>query len=313
MSLKNSLLTELEAHRQAALSGQELAKRFGVSRNAVWKAVNALRTEGYAIESTPNKGYRLAPECDRLSAGTLSAELTELPVYCFDTLDSTNNEARRRLAGGEKGPFLIAAEEQTAGRGRLGRSFYSPKDTGLYMTLALAPGHTVQSALGITAYAAVCVAEAVERYTGDHLLIKWVNDLYLNGKKVCGILTEAVTDFESGTLEALLVGIGINLRASDVPAELQTTIGFLSSGTPVKNQLAAAIAKGLMAYPPENGNYWAAYRARSLTLGARLRWVQGEQSLEGKALDIDDNGALIVQTDDGNRHTLRSGTIEMLP
>ncbi len=312
MSLKNSLLTELETHRQAALSGQELAKRFCVSRNAVWKAVNALRAEGYAIESTPNKGYRLAPECDRLSTGTLSAELHGLAVYCFDTLDSTNNEARRRLAGGEKGPFLIAAEEQTAGRGRLGRSFYSPKDAGLYMTLALAPGHTVQSALGITAYAAVCVAEAVEKYTGDHLLIKWVNDLYLNGKKVCGILTEAVTDFESGTLEALLVGIGINLRTSEIPAELQTTVGFLNSDAPLKNQLIVAIAKGLMDYPPADNSYWTTYRARSLTLGARLRWVQGEQSLEGEALTIDDTGALIVQTDDGTRHTLRSGTIEML-
>ena len=119
MALKNSLLGELETHREEALSGQALAERFGVSRNAVWKAINALKTEGYGIESTPNRGYRLAPGSDRLSAEGIRAALNDpsLPIACFETLDSTNNEARRRLLQGEAEPFAIVAEAQTAGRG----------------------------------------------------------------------------------------------------------------------------------------------------------------------------------------------------
>ncbi len=314
MSLKSNLLAELETHRDTALSGQTLAERFGVTRNAVWKAVNALKSEGYAVESTPNRGYRLAPDTDRLSAEGIRATLqADIPVYCFESLDSTNNEAKRRLAGGEAGPFLIAAEEQTAGRGRLGRAFCSPRGTGLYITVALASGGSAESALGVTAYAAVSVADAVERLTGRQTRIKWVNDLFLGDKKVCGILTEAVTDFESGMLESLLVGIGINLRPGEIPVELQDTVGSLDCATPAKNRLAAAITDALLAYPPASPGYLSAYRARSLTLGRHVRWRQGEQSGEGVAVDIDSTGALVVQSNDGTRVTLRSGEVALLP
>ncbi|MCE5343663.1 MAG: biotin--[acetyl-CoA-carboxylase] ligase [Eubacteriales bacterium] len=315
MALKNEILCELETNRQSALSGQTLANRFGVSRNAIWKAVNTLKAEGFAIDSAPNRGYQLSPACDRLSAERIRALLgrADAPIYCFDTLTSTNNEAKRRLANGEAGPFIVAGEEQTAGRGRQGRIFYSPKGTGLYMTVALPAGQTPEGALGITAYAAVCVTDAIHRLIGQEAQIKWVNDLFLDGRKICGILTEAVTDFESGTLISLLVGVGLNLRYAEMPSSIEESVGFLNCGAPVKNQLAADIAAGLLRFSPADRSYLEMYRNHSMTLGHNVLWAQGGQQITGKAVALGEDGALIVQGEDGLRHALRSGEIQILP
>lgn len=314
MSLKSSILAALEQNREAALSGQALAQRLGVSRNAVWKAVNMLKEEGYDIASTPNRGYQLSPLCDFVSEAGIRALLENptLPIYTLDTVDSTNNEAKRLLASGAPEPFLVVAGEQTAGRGRLGRVFFSPRDAGLYMTVALAPKQSMENALGITAYAAVCVAEAIQRLTGLSARIKWVNDLFVNDKKVCGILTEAVTDFESGTVESLLVGIGVNLRPTAVPKEWTDIIGFLGCDSPLKNRLAAEVANTLLRYSPENTDYFQIYRERSLTLGMRVLCSQGNRSFSGVAIAIDDVGALVVQTDAGETVTLRSGEAKLI-
>ena len=309
MTLKSNILAALEQSREGAVSGQTLAERFGVSRNAVWKAVTALREEGVPIESTQNRGYRLAAAHDRATAEGVGALLSETPlaVYAYDEVDSTNTQAKRLLADGVPAPFLVVTEAQAAGRGRLGRAFFSPKGAGLYMTLALAPAQTVESALGVTAYAAVCVAEAVQAVCGRDLRIKWVNDLFLEGRKVCGILTEATTDFETGTVESLLIGIGLNLRETDVPEALQGIVGFIRPDGPVKNRLAARIAQGLLAYDPHNHEHLAAYRARSLTLGRRVvATVQGN-TVTGLAVDIDDTGSLLVRDGAGTVRTVRSG------
>ncbi len=314
MALKNDILNALETNRQSALSGQVLADRFGVSRNAIWKAVNTLKAEGYAIDSAPNRGYQLSPACDRLSADRIHTLLgrADVPVYCTDTLTSTNNEAKRRLAEGETGPFLIAAEEQTAGRGRHGRVFYSPRGTGLYMTVAFPAGQTPEGALGITAYAAVCVTDAIHRLIGLEAQIKWVNDLYLDGRKICGILTEAVTDFESGTLVSLLVGVGLNLRAAEMPMSIRESVGFLNCGAPVKNQLAADITASLLRFSPADRSYLETYRHHSMTLGRTVLWSQDGHNLTGKAVALGEDGAMIVQGEDGSRHALRSGEIQIL-
>lgn len=311
MTLKSNILTALEQSRDGAVSGQALAQRFGVSRNAVWKAVTGLRAEGIDIQSTQNRGYRLAEAYDRATAEGISALLPETPltVHAYDEVDSTNTQAKRLLAAGEAAPFLVVAEGQTTGRGRLGRTFFSPKGAGLYMTLALAPAQAVESALGVTAYAAVCVAEAVQRVCGRNLRIKWVNDLFLDGRKVCGILTEATTDVETGTVESLLIGIGLNLRETDVPDALQGVLGFLRPDGPVKNLLAAAIAQGLLAYDPQSQAHLAVYRARSLTLGRRVTAAVLGGAINGMAVDVDDAGALLVQDDAGSVHAVRSGEV----
>lgn len=311
MNLKHSILAELETNRGAALSGQALAERFGVSRNAVWKAINALKAEGYAVESAPNRGYRLAADCDRLSESGIRAAMHApmIPIRVFETLDSTNNEGKRLLAAGQAAPFIVAAEGQSAGRGRRGHTFFSPQGAGLYMTVALNAGLTVEDALGVTACAAVCVTDAVAAIVGRNVQIQWVNDLFLNGLKVGGILTEAVTDFEGGTVESLLVGVGLNLRPARPPEEWRDIIGTLRCDAPVKNRLAGAIADGLLAYRAGDAASLARYREQSLTLGRRVACRQGDRYVTGVAEDIDATGALRIHTDSGEWLTLRSGEV----
>jgi len=315
MKLKDSILQALEENRESAISGQALASRFGVSRNAVWKAVNALREEGIAIESTQNRGHKLSPAYDRVTVSGLQALMGTqgVAVHCLALVDSTNNQAKRLMVAGEAAPFLVVAEQQTAGRGRQGRTFYSPPQAGLYMTLALGIGQLAEDALGVTAFAAVAVAEAVYAVCGVKTSIKWVNDLFYQGKKVCGILTEATTDLETGTMESLLIGIGLNLRESDVPQELRDVVGHLGCAGAVKNRLAAEITARLLAYQPLSTAHLAAYRAHSLTLGQRVVCQSGGVSIEGLAEDIDTNGALLVRDATGLLHTVRSGEVRPAP
>lgn len=311
MSLKDEILTELENSRDTDISGQMLAEKFGLSRNAVWKAIQALKKEGYMINSTTNKGYRLSPACDKLSAGKIRFSLEEgmLPVYIFETLDSSNNEAKRILAQNGAERFLIAAEEQTGGRGRRGRQFYSPKNTGLYMTLVVAPKIQLENALGITAYAAVCVTRAIKKLTGKETQIKWVNDIYLSGRKICGILTEAVSDFESGTVGTVLVGIGINLTPCTVPDELKGIVGFLEGGDAIKNQLAAEITNELLRYGAGNRGFIDEYKRHSMILGKDIIYYKSGIEFYGRAVDIDERGGLVVVSAEGLTETLRSGEI----
>ena len=317
MTLRESLLFSLETHRDGDLSGQALARMLGVSRNAVWKAVEALRAEGFDILSAPRRGYRLADDCDRVSAAgiraALPAALRALPIHFHDTVDSTNSQAKRLLADGLSGEALVVAAAQTAGRGRRGRSFYSPRDTGVYMTLILRPEGEVSDLVSLTAAAAVAVVRAIEGLTDARPAIKWVNDVYLEGKKLCGILTEAVTGLESGLVEGLVVGIGINVGTEDFPPELSGIAGSLRSHTLRKNRLIAAVAEELfrIAAHPEDKSYLADYRRRSMVLGRRVCFEQNGQRFEALATDIDDGGGLLVQLDDGSARTLRSGEITL--
>ena len=255
MSLKHDILLQLESAGERFLSGQELAARFGVTRAAVWKAVNALREEGAEIESVTNRGYRLAARPDLLSAEEIRSLLlprfAETEIAIFDRLDSPNNEGKRRLANGLQKPLLVIAAEQTEGRGRMGRSFYSPADTGLYMSLALYAPEGFSGAVYTTTAAAVATARALETLSSLPVQIKWVNDLYLDGRKICGILTEAVTDFESGLVSGLVIGIGVNLRTPDgeFPEDIQKIAGsaFGNNTFPdLRNRLAASILDRLM-------------------------------------------------------------------
>ena len=214
MSTKSKLLEVLEANKGGYISGEELAAKLEVSRTAVWKAVKNLREEGYQIRAVTNKGYALEEENDILSSEGIRQWLHHkgAEVEVWKEIPSTNQ--RLKQAAVEKklpsGSF-VAAESQNAGKGRRGRTFYSPKGSGLYLSVLLYPSKTAHESLEITAAAAVAVCRAVEKCCGVSLGIKWVNDLYLGEKKVCGILTEAVTDFETGDIEFVVVGIGLNL------------------------------------------------------------------------------------------------------
>ena len=255
----------------------------------------------------------MAPDDDHLSASAIAQYLQgDMPVYVYETLDSTLNEAKRRAAGGET-RFLIAADCQTAGRGRRGRQFFSPMGKGLYLTLAMPLRLSGEAAPSITAYAAVCVCKAVEALTGKQGRIKWVNDVFLDGRKLCGILTEASTSLESGMIEEIFVGIGVNVYPCAVPEELREIVGFLNPDAPVRNRLAAEIANGLSLFEQNRDTFLTEYRARSLTIGGRVQCTVGNDTFLATAVGIDSLGGLIVKPDGGEERTLHSGEAKLLP
>ena len=224
-----------------------------------------------------------------------------LPVYRYEELDSTSTECRRRYAAGET-RCLVLAEAQTAGRGRGEKTFYSPAGAGLYMSL-LFPGEKLE---GLTPYVAVRVAEAIEKLTGRECGIKWVNDLFFEGKKVCGILAERLG-------KCVILGIGINLTRTAVPEELRDIMGCLGlegSDAGLREQLAAEIAKGLLAWPAADAGYMEEYRRRSVVLGRRVRFSRNGAETEGTAVGIAGDGALEIDTP-GGRVVLRSGEVSL--
>lgn len=320
MALKDQILTELQQNRGRDLSGEQLAHTAGVSRTAVWKAIRSLRADGYDILSGTNKGYRLSEEDNKLSADAIRAYLPEhlgnLRIVVLDTVDSTNNEAKRMAIGGVKEPCLILSEEQTAGRGRLGRQFYSPAGTGLYMTLLYRVDGCLDRVIPVTSAAAVAVTETIEELTDKHPGIKWVNDVYLDGKKICGILTEAVADMESGGVQDVIVGIGVNISTDTFPEELRATVRSLFPGNVNRNRFAAGIVTRLMDYAKNlsDKTYLPAYRSHSTVIGKEISYRRGDRpdtESTGTVIRIDDDCALIVRRSDGGEEALRTGEISV--
>lgn len=211
--LRDQVLALLKAG-DAPCSGEGMSRTLGVSRAAVWKAVEALRQEGYVISSAPHRGYRLEDSPDLLSPGELAGALAGRTVgaalLCLDTVDSTNNELKRRADTRPDG-LAVLAQEQTGGRGRLGRSFVSPAGKGLYLSVLLRPQCVLADAGMLTAWTAVAVCRALERCCGVRAGIKWPNDIVLEGRKLCGILTELELEAETAALRHVIVGVGINV------------------------------------------------------------------------------------------------------
>lgn len=315
MTLKDKILEELENNIDTYVSGQVLAQKFGVSRNAVWKAINQIKNDGCKIASVNNKGYRLISLNDALSAEriyeNLSPEHRAIEVIVLKSVDSTNNEAKRMTANGYQKNAVVVANEQTKGRGRLGRSFYSPKNTGVYMSFLLSTNTRITDAVLITTAAAVAVVRAIERLTSANPMIKWVNDVYLGDRKICGILTEAVTDIESSSVQSLIIGIGVNISTEDFPSEIQSTAGSLGINGLSRNKLIAAITDELtdICANFEDRSYLKTYRDHSLIIGKSIDYFKNNVKYNAIAVDIDNNGGLIVKLPNGRTEVLSSGEV----
>ena len=307
--LKEDVLKLLAAHRLESLSGQALAAQLGVSRNAVWKAVKQLEAEGYRINAGTNKGYRL--EGNALTPYDLQLPPQVRPFY-YPTIDSTNTEAKRLLAGGLSDEAFLYADTQTAGRGRQGKSFFSPAGTGLYYSYVFHPQKALADAVFITTAAAVSVVRAIEKTTLLRPSIKWVNDVFIGDRKICGILTAAVTDFESGTVESVIVGIGINVTTRDFPPEIARTAAGMAVQDVSRSSLLQALAEELISVAADlrNPAILEDYRAHSLVLGKEITFLQNGVSKRGKAVEIDESGALLVETQSGTER-LSSGEISV--
>ena len=324
MSTKNRILELLEQRRGESISGERLAEILGISRNAVWKAVKELQKDGYNIVAVTNKGYCLSDENDIISIPGIKPFLSPQTqpyadrIQIYKSLESTNKTAKEMAVAGARHGTVIISDCQTMGRGRYSRSFFSPSG-GLYMSLILRPEvlHFENPTL-VTAFAAVSVCEAIESISEKVPKIKWVNDIFIDGKKVCGILTEAVTDFESGGLDWVVLGIGINVytRTEEFPSDLQasaTSIYPDKKTKGVRNKLSAEIINRILGFEttPGDTEIFEKYKKRLMMLGKEITVIQNQLEYRATAIDVDSVGHLIVKNKNGEIITLSSGEIRI--
>lgn len=322
MTTKEKLLALLEDSKETFFSGEEIARTLQVSRAAVWKAVNALREDGYTIDAATNKGYRLSPDSDILSPQGirrfLKPEYRDLDLTVLPTAPSTNALVREKANQGCPEGCVIVACEQTDGRGRYGRQFFSPVDSGVYLSLLLRPtAYSPQQATCLTAAAAAAMCQAIEAVTGQQPGIKWVNDIFLHGKKVCGILTEAAVGLETGTLNYMVLGAGVNLYppAEGFPEEIQSIAGsVLEHSCPeAKNRLVGEFLNRFWDFysHPECRTYLEDYRARSLAIGRNVTVLSAGKAVSAYAYGIDDDFRLLVRYENGDTEALSYGEIRI--
>lgn len=330
------LLDMLIEQNGSPLSGEEAALNLGLSRVSVWKAVQKLRNEGYEIEGGKNKGYILKSSSDVLNAFSIEKNLSAFAqsvckgkVEVFKTIDSTNTEAKRRLTSSSRAESLhgtvLFAEHQSAGRGRFSRSFYSPKGAGLYFSLIFCPSipamteREVPSSALYTAISSTVICRCLKAL-GFAPQIKWVNDIYLNGKKICGILSEGIIDMETSSVQAVIIGIGLNVKESNFPPELKNKAGALFSEAedlPLnRNVLASSIISSLIEalYGLHSQNtLMEEYKSLSLLMGKKVRVLPfAGTPYQALVLGISDLGHLIIETDDGKKDELISGEVSLM-
>ena len=319
MTTKEQLFTLLEARQGSFVSGEELAGSLNLSRAAVCKAIKQLRQEGFPIEAVTNRGYRLSGECDILSAQGVKKYLNrEFQLTVSPSVTSTNTVLRALAEQGAPESTVVMANAQTGGRGRRGRSFYSPADTGIYLSLLLRPVNAdPRQTVTLTAAAAVALCQAMEAVSSAKPQIKWVNDIFLNGKKISGILTEAAFGLESGVPEYVVVGVGINAYAPEegFPPELTGIAGALwDKPTPDgKNRLAAAFLNRFRALyeAGEPSAFLEDYRRRSLVVGKDITVIAGDTETPARAVGIDDSCRLLVRYESGKTAALSYGEVRV--
>lgn len=315
MDTKHTILSVLEKESPSYVSGEKLSRELSLTRMAVSKAVKSLRDGGWEIESKKHYGYRLlSSDPDILSKESLNAAFDNsgIEVYYIDTTVSTNKDAKIIAQEGAVPPYVVVASRQTGGRGRLGRTFESPYG-GVYFSLVLDGKDIPQQDL-VTVASAVAVSEVMERLTGITTSIKWVNDIYINGKKAVGILSEGIVNMEEKRLERVVIGCGINLktRSEDFPDALKSiATSFYPDG---KGEISRALviseaAKRIVEIQKED--FLDKYKEKCFVLGKRVFVERNGERREATALDIDDKGHLIVCYPDGTISTLSSGEISI--
>lgn len=326
------LLRTLKANKGDYVSGQEICKMMGVSRTAIWKHVNVLRKSGYIIKSSTKKGYMLIEEPDIITYDEVNPYLKTKYIgrnYIYMESVNSTNVLAKNLSQDMSDGSLIVAEEQTAGRGRLGRSWESPKGEGIWMSIFLKPDIVPQDTPLITHVAALAVVRAIEKVTGIVPQIKWPNDVVINGKKVCGILTELSAEIEA--VNYVVVGIGINVNIKEFPDQLKDVATSLLLETrregikKVSDDRKDLVDRKLLLAEVLN-NFEILYerflngqivhiieesKKFSITIGKPVKVITREGGFDAIAVDIDNKGALIVERDDGRRETVIAGEVSV--
>ena len=322
MDVKGKISLLLRENKGDFISGEDIAEKVGVSRAAVWKCIRGLRNDGFNIEAVTNKGYRLVSCEDVITADGIKNYLdhrleNKFVVSAVPTASSTNKIVKEKASQGDDEWYVLASGHQTEGRGRLGRSFYSPSDTGVYMSILLKPSINPQDATLITTAAAVSVCEALEKMGVTDTGIKWVNDIFIGGRKVCGILTEAGFDIENNLLDYAVLGIGLNMYEpkGGFPDEIRDIAGavFKEKTEDARNKFIAYFLNSFYGYYMniEKRSHIDSYRDRCFVPGKEINIIKGDVITRAKALSIDDNCGLVVQLSDGKRTVVSSGEISI--
>lgn len=322
--LKDDVL-KLISKEDGYISGEAISHKLGVSRAAVNTAVKALREDGYEIESSTNKGYLLTNSPDILSKGSVSVYLPDSrceDLLVFDSVDSTNTVLKDLASKGAKSGTVVIADHQTGGKGRRGRSFASPSGEGIYMSYLFKPESGFDKISDLTSWTAVAVSDAIRNAYGLDSQIKWVNDLLMNRKKICGILTEVTVEGESGFIDTCIIGIGVNVNEASFPSELSeiaTSISIENGGTKfIRAKLASEMIKSmdkLASNWPSGPYYLERYRELNITTGSRItafpQMTENCQGRTGEAIAINEDFSLKVKFDDGSVENLRSGEVSV--
>ena len=320
MSVKDEVLKQLENNKGSYISGGQLAENLNVSRNSIWKAIKSLEKSGYQIDAIPNRGYCLAENNDILSSFSISQYLkSKLDINVYPVVSSTNTVLKEMAEQGAPEGTVIIAEEQTAGKGRMGKSFYSPSKTGIYISILLRPTISAEESLFLTTSAAVATAKAIEDVSDKTADIKWVNDVYIDNKKVCGILTEGAFNIETNHLDYAIVGIGVNVRFPEggFPKEIKNIATAVfdnqTDSTNKRSMLIAHLLDYFMEYYKDfsSKKYVKEYIERSMILGKDICIIEGEKSIPATAMEIDKKCRLKVKLEDGTTRWLSSGEVSI--
>ena len=319
MSICEMILETFEKNKGVYISGAALAKDLGISRNAVWKNVRNLQAKGYEIKAVTNKGYILSDSSDILSAQSISKYISDkrIKVEYRDCVTSTNMLVRSMAEDSEEEGLLLVAAEQTQGKGRLGRSFSSQKGTGVYFSLLLRPELSPSDSLLITTCAAVAVSKAINEISGKQPLIKWVNDIYLNDRKVCGILTQAAFDSENNKLAYAVLGIGINISFDGkcIPEEIRNIAGSVFKNEKIPVEAASRIiGRTVDIFMSEydrltEKSFLDYYRKHSYLDGKEITVIKPDGEYNAVAVGINDDLSLEVRTENGETNRIFTGEV----
>lgn len=325
-NIKDNIISILESNKGLFISGEKLANDLNVSRTAIWKAVKSLKNDGYNIHSVSNKGYALSKETDILSSKVIKNNMLKYSdkfnFIIHKTVASTNIIARELAINGAESGTVVIAEEQTSGYGRNGKSFFSPYGTGIYMSiiLNLKKEKKIFNSSFITTAAAMAVSKSIEEISNENTQIKWVNDVFINGKKVCGILTEGAFSFEDGKLDYAVIGIGVNVNfpKDGFPKELNNIAASINSKnnansntkSDIRNILVAKILENLYDYYFNDVNFYEEYKKRSFLIGKKVSININNKEHIVKVLDIDKTFALVAEFQDGKIDKIVSGSIK---
>ncbi|RNB81664.1 biotin--[acetyl-CoA-carboxylase] ligase [Brevibacillus fluminis] len=323
MNIKQAILNAFREHPDQFISGEELSRNCGCSRTAVWKHIEELREEGYQFEAVRKSGYRLLNVPDSISAEQILSGLTTKKIgrhiYAYDTVETTQRLAHEAAAQGAEEGTIIIADQQNGGKGRMGRPWHSPKGAGIFMSLIIRPDMPLANAPQLTLLTAVAMSKAIEMVVPSvKVQIKWPNDLFVHGKKICGILTEL--NAEENRVNYLVIGTGVNVNhlLSDFPESLHsiaTSLRIESGSSIQRAELVQAYCRSFereLAFYLENGfaRIREEWEANSYTLGRVVKVYNQQNEIEGRAVGLGLDGALLVEDAEGYQHQVYSADLD---